>query len=225
MLYVVATPIGNMSDITHRALKVLAEVSLIACEDTRHTRKILSKYNISTRCVSCHSFNEMNTFKKNLLPLLEKGESVALVSDAGTPLVSDPGAALVEAAYQHNIPVSPIPGASAVSTLLSVSGLHGKGYCFEGFLGRKSGQRKKRLRVLLERNEAFILFESPYRLLKLLGEITDIDNTREVLFGREMTKTFETFQKGPVSNIFAYWNDENKTVKGECSLLVYTRKK
>lgn len=223
MLYIVATPIGNMSDITHRAIEILQSVSLIACEDTRQTRKILSRYDISTRCISCHSYNEMHSFEKIILPLLQKGEDVALVSDAGTPLISDPGGYLVEAAYKHEIEVCPIPGASSVSAIMSIAGLHGKGFWFEGFLGRKSGQRKKRLTALLERNEAFVLFESPYRMLKLLGEITDIDSMREILFARELTKKFETVHKGNVSTICEFLKEKN--IKGECVLLVYPVKK
>ena len=225
MLYVVATPIGNMSDITHRALETLQEVDIIACEDTRHTKKILFKHNITAKCISCHSYNEKYVFEKVLEPILSKGQSVALVSDAGTPAVSDPGAAIVEAAYTHNIPVCPIPGASAVSAIVSVSGLHGKGFWFEGFLGRKSGQRKARITTLLDRNESFVLFESPYRLVKLLGEIAEIDNTRVILFAREISKKFETLQRMEAGELFEWWNSSQKQVKGECTLLVYPRKK
>lgn len=225
MLYVVATPIGNLSDITLRALEILKEVSLIACEDTRQTIKILSRYKITTHCVSCHSYNELNTFEKKMLPLLKQGKSVALVSDSGTPLISDPGAAIINAAYQHNIPVSPIPGPSSVTAVMSVAGLHGKGFWFEGFLGRKSGQRKARLTILMERNEAFILFESPYRIVKLLNEITDIDSMREVLFAREITKLFENLYKTQVSLLFESIKNENIRIKGECLLLVYPSKK
>lgn len=225
MLYVVATPIGNMADITLRALEILKQVTLIACEDTRHTRKILSHYDIHTPCVSCHSYNEHKTFEKHILPVFNKGGSVALVSDSGTPLISDPGASIVDATFEHGFPVSPIPGASAVSAVVSISGLHGKGFWFEGFLGRKTGQRMSRLRVLLERNEPFVLFESPYRIVKLMGEITDIESTRKVLFAREITKKFESIQKMQADMLYEYWKKEEKRVKGECIILVYPGKK
>lgn len=223
MLYVVATPIGNMSDISFRAIEILKKVALIACEDTRQTRKILTHYDISTRCVSCHSYNEKETLQRHIIPLLEKGDDVALVSDSGTPLISDPGAIIVEEAYKLGFEVSPIPGASSVAAVISVSGLHGKGFWFEGFLGRKTGQRKSRITELLNRNEAFLLFESPYRTLKLLGEIADIDSTREILFAREITKKFETLEKGKITVIFDTLKEKN--IKGECIILVYPRKK
>lgn len=225
MLYIVATPIGNLQDITFRGITILSEVDLIACEDTRETRKILSKYDIHTRYISCHAHNEKYVFETKLLPLLQQGKDVALVSDSGTPAVSDPGAYVVEEAYKHEIPVCPIPGASSVTTIMSVSGLHGKGFWFEGFLGRKSSQRKARITELLTRNEAFILLESPYRVLKLLAEIADIDNTRDILFGRELTKKFESLQKMNVSVLLDTWNQSEKQVKGECILLVYPIKK
>ncbi len=224
MLYVVATPIGNLGDISIRALEILKNASLIACEDTRQTKKLLTRYNITTSCVRCDSYAQERTWTHTLLPRLRNGEDIALVSDAGTPCVSDPGALLVDRAREDNIDVVPIPGASAVISILSIAGLHGKGFHFEGFLPRKSSARRTRLLELITRDEAFILFESPYRIAKLLAEIADIQSTRHVLLARELTKKFEQCIEGSVQNVCEIWNNA-KMAKGECTLLVYPAKK
>lgn len=224
MLYVVATPIGNLGDISVRALEILKNVSLIACEDTRQTKKLLTRYDIATSCVRCDAHAQERVWAATLLPRLLNGEDIALVSDAGTPCVSDPGALLVERAYEHNINVIPIPGASAVTSILSISGLHGKGFHFEGFLQRRVSARRARLCELIARDEAFILFESPYRIAKLLTEIADIHSTRHVLLTRELTKKFEQCIRGTAPAVFEIWNNAT-TAKGECTLLVYPTKK
>ncbi len=224
MLYVVATPIGNLGDVSARALEVLKNASLIACEDTRQTKKLLTRYGITTACVRCDAHSGERVWDANLLPRLLNGEDIALVSDAGTPCVSDPGALLVERAHEQNIDVCPIPGASAVMSIVCVAGLHGKGFHFEGFLQRRASARRTRLVELMTRDEAFIIFESPYRIAKLLAEIADIDSTRHVLLARELTKKFEQCLRGAVNEVLSIWNDKT-TAKGECTVLVYPAKK
>ncbi len=225
MLYIVSTPIGNLDDISYRAVEVLKKVTVIACEDTRRTKKLLSYYEISTRCISCHSYNQEKIYNTLLLPLLKKGEDVALVSDAGTPCISDPGAVIVEHVYNNDIAVTPIVGASAITALVSVSGLHGKGFWFEGFLQRKKNARLKRLSELLEKNIGFVLFESPYRIEKLLEEITSIDSQRCVLMGREMTKKFEHIHRALVSDLLQMHRNNEVPKKGEYTVFVYPQKR
>ena len=225
MLYVVATPIGNLSDISERAIDVLRNVTLIACEDTRQTKKLLSACDISSPCISCHSHNQEFVFKNKLLPLLQKGEDIALVSDSGTPAISDPGSLVIDLAYANNIEICPVPGPSALTTLVSVAGLCGKGFHFEGFLQRKSGARSKRLTELMNRNEAYIIYESPHRISKLLLEIIAIDKARQVLLGREMTKKFEQFLRGTALELLTQWENGEIVSKGECAVLVYPAKK
>lgn len=224
MLYIVATPIGNLGDISPRALEVLRSVQLIACEDTRHTHKLLSRYEISARCVRCDARSEERVFMSVMLPLFKKGESAAFVSDAGTPGVSDPGALVAELAWRHEVPVCPVPGASSATAVVSAAGLHGKGFHFEGFLQRKAGARRSRLTELMERNEAFVLYESPHRIAVLLQEIADIDSMREVLLARELTKKFEQLMRGTAEALRAQWGTVS-AAKGECTVLVYPSKK
>ncbi len=215
-LYIVATPIGNLDDISLRAIKTLKEVDVIACEDTRHTQTMLTHLEITgKRLIACHAHNEAAS-SQGIINLMEQGQNVAYCSDAGTPGVSDPGSRLVRAVREAGFTVVPIPGASASVTLISASGLAGKTFTFEGFLSPKSGRRKTRLTELLSRNEAFIIYESPFRILKTLGELQALDDTRKLVLGREMTKAFEQFIYGTPSEVIA----QLKVVKGEFALVV-----
>ena len=215
-LYIVATPIGNLDDITLRAIRTLREADVIACEDTRHTQTLLTHLEITgKRLIACHAHNEAAS-SQGIIALLSQGLSVAYCSDAGTPGVSDPGSRLVRAVRSAGFEVVPIPGASASVTLISASGLSGKTFTFEGFLSPKSGRRKNRLKELLAREEAFIVYESPFRILKTLGELRDLDDTRHLVLGREMTKAFEQFIYGTPSEVIS----QLKVVKGEFALVV-----
>ena len=215
-LFIVATPIGNLDDITLRAINTLREADVIACEDTRHTQTLLTHLGITgKRLIACHAHN-VAASSQGIVGLLGQGLNVAYCSDAGTPGVSDPGSRLVRAVREAGFDIVPIPGASASVTLISASGLAGKTFTFEGFLSPKSGRRKSRLKELLEREEAFIIYESPFRILKTLGELRDLDDSRHLVLGREMTKAFEQFIYGTPSEVIA----ELKVVKGEFALVV-----
>lgn len=215
-LYIVATPIGNLDDITLRAIKTLREAPVIACEDTRHTQMLLNHLDITgKRLIACHAHNEAAS-SQGIVGLLSQGLDVAYCSDAGTPGVSDPGSRLVRAVREAGFTVVPIPGASASVTLISASGLSGKTFTFEGFLSPKSGRRKTRLKELLSRDEAFIIYESPFRILKTLSEIRDLDDSRRIVLGREMTKAFEQFLYGTASEVIS----QLKVVKGEFAFVV-----
>lgn len=215
-LYMVATPIGNLDDITLRAIETLKMVDVVACEDTRHTQILLNYLEITgKRTIACHAHNE-SASGAGIVKLLEQGLNVAYCSDAGTPGVSDPGSRLVSAVRKAGFNVIPIPGASASVTLISACGLNGKTFTFEGFLSPKSGRRKKRLQELLERDEAFIVYESPFRIVKTLNEIKELDNTRQIVLGRELTKTFEQIICGTASEIIS----QLKVVKGEFAFCV-----
>ncbi|MCR5761243.1 MAG: 16S rRNA (cytidine(1402)-2'-O)-methyltransferase [Sphaerochaetaceae bacterium] len=216
ILYIVATPIGNMSDITLRAVETLKSVDTIACEDTRHTSILLNHLGIQGKSlIACHARNEENS-ANGIVKLLSEGHDVAYCSDAGTPGVSDPGSRLVRIVRAAGFKVVPIPGASASVTLISASGLAGKTFTFEGFLSPKSGRRQKRLNQLLERDEAFIIYESPFRIQKTLEELKNLAPERTMVLGREMTKTFEEFITGTAEEVLS----QLKTVKGEFALCV-----
>lgn len=217
-LYMVATPIGNLEDITYRAVHTLQEVDIIACEDTRHTQKLLSRYDIHKRLIACHAHNEQAS-AAGIVQLLQEGKSIAFVSDAGTPGISDPGARVVEKVRSAGFPVIPIPGVSAVATLISVGGFVGKTFTFEGFLSPKAGKRGRRLQELLSREEPFILYESPYRVVKLLQQLEQLAPQRHILVGREMTKSFEEYIEGTVREVFETLQKRG-TMKGEFALCV-----
>lgn len=215
-LYVVATPIGNLDDMTIRGIRTLRDADVIACEDTRHTLNLLNHLEITgKRLIACHARNE-EASAKGIVGLLEQGLNVAYCSDAGTPGVSDPGSRLVNAVRDAGFDVVPIPGASASVTLISVSGLAGKTFTFEGFLSPKSGRRKKRLEQLLERNEAFIIYESPFRIRKTLEELAILAPERHLVLGREMTKAFEQYLCGTASEVLS----QLKVEKGEFAVCV-----
>ncbi len=198
ILYVVATPIGNLEDITERALRILREVDEIAAEDTRRTGRLLHHFGIDKPLLSYHDRTE----RRKAPVLVEKilqGRNLALVSDAGTPLISDPGYRLVRAAIDAGIRVVPVPGPSAATTLLSVSGLPSDRFVFEGFLPIKKGRRRERLERLREEKRTVILYESPHHIERSLAEIEEILGDREIVVGRELTKVFEEIVRGRVS--------------------------
>jgi len=222
-LYIVATPIGNLGDISFRALETLKAVDTIACEDTRHSMRLLNHYEIRKPLISCRSQNEAHAALK-IAELLEEKKDVAYVSDAGTPGLSDPGNKLVQIVRTKGFDVIPIPGVSAFAALLSSAGTSGKTVTFDGFLSPKPGKRRKRVKELLEREESFILYESPFRILKLIRDIADLEPQRFILIGREMTKIYEEFIDGTAEEVLKTLEDKQK-IKGEFSLLVYERKK
>jgi len=217
-LYVVATPLGNRDDITLRALNVLREVDLIAAEDTRKTRSLLTLHSISNNLISYHEHNEAERTPK-LIDKLEKGLSMALVSNAGTPMISDPGYRLIEAAVGNQLTVIPIPGVSAATTALSVAGLPTDSFTFVGFLSKKKARRLRQINELASVPRTLIFYESPRRIATLLTEITDIMGNRRGVLAREMTKLHEEFIRGLLSEIADQLADR-KDIRGECTLLV-----
>jgi len=220
-LFMIATPIGNLGDISLRALETLNSVDIIACEDTRHTLKLLSHYDIHKPLISCHSYNEQQGAKK-IIGLLSEGKEVAYCSDAGTPGLSDPGALLVQMARAAGYKVVPIPGPSAFACLISASGLQGRTFLFDGFLSPKAGKRRTRLRELLDRGEPFILYESPFRIGKLLADIASIDPERRLCIGRELTKIHEEITEGKAKELALRFLAE--PAKGEFCILVHGEK-
>ena len=214
----VATPIGNLEDITYRAVRILGEVDVIACEDTRHTSLLLSHYSIHKRLIACHAHNEEES-AKGILGLLDSGLNVAYCSDAGTPGVSDPGARLVEYIRQDgNHRIIPIPGASACISLVSVAGNIGKAFTFEGFLSPKQGRRRERLAALFASGDAFMIYESPFRVVKTLKDIAEAGKSRLVV-GRELTKAHEEIIAGPADDILADFSSRD-SIKGEFAIIV-----
>lgn len=211
-LYLVATPIGNLSDITLRALETLAAADLVACEDTRVTRVLLERYGIRRRMTAYHEHNEAEAAPR-LVAAVAEGKSVALASDAGTPLVSDPGFRLVRAAVAAGIRVVPIPGASALTTLLAAAGLPCERFVFEGFLPAKPGKRRKRLEALRDEPRTVVLYESVHHVLRTLREIEEVLGDRPAALGRELTKLHEEILRGRVSELRAAL--ERGTPKGE----------
>ncbi|MEP9370523.1 16S rRNA (cytidine(1402)-2'-O)-methyltransferase [Mesorhizobium sp. KR1-2] len=217
-LYLVATPIGNLGDITLRALETLAGADVLACEDTRVTRVLLDRYGIRQRPTPYHEHNAAEAGPR-LIETLEAGRSVALVSDAGTPLVSDPGYRLVEQAQEHGIRVVPIPGPSAVLAALTASGLPSDAFMFAGFLPVKDGQRRTRLSELTAVPATLIFFESPRRLADTLVAMADVYGDRPAAIGRELTKTFEEMRTGTLAALAAHYA-ETPTPKGEIVICV-----
>lgn len=217
-LYVVATPIGNLEDITLRAIHTLNGVDLIAAEDTRHTSRLLSRYQVHTPLTSCHEHNEQQRTPE-LITKIQSGAAVALVSDAGTPSVSDPGYRLVRTAIAHRLPIFPIPGVSAAVTALSASGLPTDAFVFLGFAPKKKGKRRELLESLAAESRTLIFYESPRRMAAFLEEIRMVMGDRQAVLGREMTKLHEEFIRGVLSEIQASLADRFE-VKGECTLLV-----
>src|SRR5262252_206923 len=216
-LYLVATPIGNLEDITLRALRILKEADQIACEDTRHTQKLLNHYNIAKPLVSYHEHNEM-TRAPELVVAIEEGEQIALVSDAGMPLVSDPGFRLVTLALRHHIGVVPVPGPSALLAALSASGLPNEEFLFAGFLPARSGERRRALERLRIEDRTIIFYEAPHRIEETLADAREVLGDRPACLAREVTKLHEEFRRAPLSELIASLSD--KPVRGEITLLV-----
>ena len=218
ILYVVATPIGNMADITLRAIQTLRDVNLVAAEDTRHTGRLLSYHKIKKPLISFHEHNEIKR-SEELVARLDAGESIALVSNAGTPTVSDPGYRLVKRAIASKINVVPIPGVSAAIAALSASGLPTDAFVFLGFLPRKKGKRQKELKALVHERKTLIFYESPKRMLDLLNDMVGILGNRYGVLTRELTKRYEEFSYGSLTEII----DAVKVraeLKGECTLVI-----
>jgi len=216
-LYMVATPIGNLDDITRRAVLTLQSVAIVAAEDTRRTRKLLSHLDITKRLVSYREENR-ETASIRILEALEKGRSVALVTDAGTPGLSDPGHQLVRAARDRGIQVVPIPGPNALGAALSVSGMSLERFIFEGFLPTRTAARKRRLRELAYAGYPLVIYESPHRIRDALTDILDVLGNREAMVAREITKIHEEFMRGSVKNILDMMED--RKIKGEITLLL-----
>lgn len=220
VLYVVATPIGNLDDISARALRVLREVKLIAAEDTRHSQRLLQHFGIETPLAPCHEHNEREQGGRFITRLLD-GDDVALISDAGTPLISDPGFHLVRQARAAGIRVVPVPGPSALIAALSAAGLPSDRFIFEGFLPAKAAARRARLEALREEPRTLIFYEAPHRLLESLEAMKDVFGAeRPVVLARELTKTFETLKDLPLGELCAWVAADANQQRGECVLLV-----
>jgi 16S rRNA (cytidine1402-2'-O)-methyltransferase len=217
-LYIIGTPIGNLGDITFRAVETLKSVNMIACEDTRHTLKLLNHLEIKAKLISVRSQNEGFAAEK-VIRALDDGENVAYTSDAGTPAVSDPGAVLAKLAAEAGHDVIPIPGPSAFASLVSVAGGMDKTVIFEGFLSPKPGRRRSRLKELLAFETAFVVYESPFRIVKLMEELADLDKERYVCIGREMTKLYEEYIRGSAEEVLSELNSRDKQL-GEFSVFV-----
>jgi 16S rRNA (cytidine1402-2'-O)-methyltransferase len=219
LLYIVATPIGNLADITYRAVEILKKVDLILAEDTRHSKKLLSHYDIDTQVISFHEYNE----KEKSPYIIEQLQSkdIALISDAGTPLISDPGFNLVRDAQKHNIPISPIPGPSSVITAMSAAGLPSDNFCFAGFVPVKQSARQKFIATLNTNIHTTICFESPKRILNLISLMDKVFNTgRQISIAKELTKTFETIITGNTTKILHYLTECKEHQNGEFVVLV-----
>jgi 16S rRNA (cytidine1402-2'-O)-methyltransferase len=217
-LYIVATPVGNLEDITLRALRILKEADLIACEDTRHTAKLLTRYGISTPRESYHKFNEESRTPR-LIQMLRDGKNIALVSDSGTPLVSDPGYELVACCRKEGIPVVPIPGPSAAIAALIGSGLPADSFFFAGFLPARGSLRRSKLGTLASIPATLILYEAPHRLLNSLQDMVAILGNRRATMARELTKVHEEFLHGTLSEILDSLRTRNE-IQGEVTLVV-----
>ena len=216
-LFVVATPIGNLEDITLRALRVLGEADAVAAEDTRHTAKLLTHHGIRARLVSFQEHNQARRTPQ-LLQLLREGRKVALVTDAGTPTISDPGVYLVQQALSEGLTVAPVPGPSAVTAALSVSGIRSQAFAFEGFLPSRVTQRRKRLRELAGEPRTMVFYESPKRLERTLADMLEVWGDRQIAVAKELTKVFETVYRGSLSAVLSGVRSEG--ARGEYTLVV-----
>ena len=217
ILYICGTPIGNLEDITLRALKILKKVKLIAAEDTRHTKKLLNHYQINTKITSYYEYNK---FKKApyLVGILKNGQDIALVSDAGMPGISDPGYVLINLALKNDIQIIPVPGVSALITALVVSGLPTDKFVFEGFLPRKIKERKKYFKSIENEERTIVFYETPHRLKKALKDMLEILGGREIVIARELTKKYEEIIRGNLNQVLSEIN--TKEIKGEITLIV-----
>ncbi|WP_457792849.1 16S rRNA (cytidine(1402)-2'-O)-methyltransferase [Pseudomonas syringae] len=219
-LYVVATPIGNLDDMSVRALKVLREVALIAAEDTRHSARLMQHFGISTPLAACHEHNERDEGSRFITRLLA-GDDIALISDAGTPLISDPGYHLVRQARAAGVPVVPVPGACALIAALSAAGLPSDRFIFEGFLPAKAVGRRAKLELVKEEPRTLIYYEAPHRILECLQDMELVFGAdRHALLAREITKTFETLKGLPLGELRAFVGADSNQQRGECVVLV-----
>ncbi len=216
-LYLVATPIGNLADITHRAIEVLTNVALIACEDTRHTRKLLQHYGIATKTISYHEHNELERARQ-LIDLLREGKDLAVVSDAGTPSISDPGFRLVRAAIENDVSVVPVPGPSALIAALVAAGLPTDEFFFGGFLPARSNARRTKLTELRSVPATLVFYEAPHRLAETLNDALEVLGEREAVVARELTKLHEEIKRGRLSDLAEYYSNED--ARGEIVLLI-----
>jgi 16S rRNA (cytidine1402-2'-O)-methyltransferase len=216
-LYLVATPIGNLEDITVRAIRILKEADLIACEDTRQTQKLLHHYGIRKEMVSYHEHNEL-TRSPELVIEMEQGAQIALVSDAGTPGISDPGHRLVTLCLRHHIPVVPIPGPSALVAALAASGLPTEEFLFVGFLPARAGARRKALDALKGESRTLIFYEAPHRVVETLADASEILGARPAVIAREVTKIHEEFLRGPLAELLE--SARRRAPRGEITLLI-----
>jgi len=224
-LYIVATPIGNLSDISERAIQILKEVDLIAVEDTRHSGKLLQYIGISTPMLALHEHNE-NKKVQNIVDKLLAGTNIALISDAGTPLISDPGYHLVKGALEADISVSPVPGPSALIAALSVSGLPSDAFIFEGFLPNKSSGRLKKLETLAKESRTLIFYEAPHRIVACVQDMLEVFGAQRVaVIARELTKTFETIKNDSLENLLAWVKADTNQQRGEFVVLVQGQEK
>ncbi|MCJ8320239.1 MAG: 16S rRNA (cytidine(1402)-2'-O)-methyltransferase [Colwellia sp.] len=219
-LYIVATPIGNLGDISQRAIDILSQVDIIACEDTRHTQRLLSAFAIKNKTMSLHDHNERQR-QDQIAAMLQEGKSIALVSDAGTPLISDPGFHLVRHCRQLGLSVSPIPGACAAIAALSAAGLPTDRFTFEGFLPSKSGARQAKLTELNEETRTMVFYDAPRRAIDTIGDIVKtLGGERYVVIARELTKTFETIHSDTAENLLAWLAKDPNQLKGEMVLIL-----
>ncbi|EXR99171.1 tetrapyrrole (Corrin/Porphyrin) Methylases family protein [Acinetobacter sp. 225588] len=219
-LFVVATPIGHLDDMTFRAIDILKSVSIVAAEDTRQSAQLFKHYNISTQLTACHDHNESNKIEQLVQKLLA-GDDIALISDAGTPLISDPGFKLVRAAQEHGIRVVPVPGACAAIAALSAVGLPSDRFSFEGFLPSKASQRISQLEKLKNETQTLIFYEAPHRILECVKNMAEgFGEDRPVGFAREITKTFETIKKMTLKDLVSFIENDHNQEKGEIVLVI-----
>ncbi len=219
-LFVVATPIGHLDDMTFRAIDILKSVSIVAAEDTRQSAQLFKHYNISTQLTACHDHNESNKIEQLVQKLLA-GDDIALISDAGTPLISDPGFKLVRAAQEHGIRVVPVPGACAAIAALSAVGLPSDRFSFEGFLPSKASQRISQLEKLKNETQTLIFYEAPHRILECVKNMAEVfGEDRPVGFAREITKTFETIKKMTLKDLVSFIENDHNQEKGEIVLVI-----
>lgn len=220
ILYVVATPIGNLQDITLRALDILKSVDAVAAEDTRHTSGLLSHFGLSKKLIAVHQHNEQQSAQM-LLQRLQAGENVALVTDAGTPGISDPGAIVVDVLREHGVKIVPVPGASAVVAALSAAGITNNSFMFVGFLPASGSQRRKQLEVLKSQTATLAFYEAPHRIVECVEDMANIlGANRRITIAREITKTFETFHRCALAEATIWLNSDSNQQRGEFVLLV-----
>jgi 16S rRNA (cytidine1402-2'-O)-methyltransferase len=219
-IYIIATPIGNLNDISLRAIEILRTVDVVAAEDTRHSQKLLAHFQIQTTCISYHEHNEKESTDK-IIEICKQGKSVALLSDAGTPLISDPGYQVVKAAHAAQIKIIPVPGACAAIAALSVAGLASDRFIFEGFLPAKATARQTRLTQLREETRTLVFYEAPHRIVEMIADACLIfGEAREATIARELTKTFETIHKASLKELCQWLKEDVNQTKGEFVVIV-----